>query len=157
MMDVAAAIADLEAQRAKLDAAIAALRALQNGRPAPVLEPPPGAAPRRRAPAGRPEREVTPAEWDQALALWTAGALAADIATRLGITAAAVFYYAQEHGWPKRRRVVPPVLAAPEAVAGDAAQPVADPVRLEPRRRCASCAGMTDTDPCTFCGQALAP
>jgi hypothetical protein len=150
-VNVAAAIADLEAQRAKLDAAIAALRALQNGTSpaAAVGEAPPG---RRRVPSA--PQEVTPEQWAEALTWWNAGESAVEIAKRLGITDTSVFYHAQQHGWPKRRRAVQPVAAAAQPAARPVA--VATVTKLEPKRRCPHCAGMTDTDPCAWCKKALA-
>jgi hypothetical protein len=148
MIDVDAAIAALEADRARLDAAIAALRALKNGAPpSPVVAPAPV---RRRAPSAPQEHygKVTPEQWDQARTWWDAGESAVEIGKRLGITDVSVHWHAQQHGWPKRRRGVQPV--APVAVAAAPAV-----TALEPKRRCPHCAGMTATDPCSWCKKGL--
>jgi len=150
MIDVAASIAALEAERAKLDAAIAALRALQNGG-APAAAAVPLPIPARRRPAATPQEhygKVTPEQWQQALTWWTAGDSAVEIGKRLGITDASVFYQAQQHKWPKRQRAIKPTQAAQA--------PAPTVTQLEPRRRCPHCAGMTATDPCSWCKKALA-
>ena len=152
MIDVDAALAALEADRAKLDAAIAALRALKNGAPSVAA---PSAAPpvRRRAPSAPQEHygKVTPEQWDQARTWWDAGETAVEIGKRLGITDVSVHWHAQQHSWPKRRRGVQPV--GPTAVAVPAGPPA---TTLNPKRRCPHCAGMTATDPCSWCKKGLA-
>lgn len=167
-LDYGATIAELEAQRAKLDAAIAALRALAANGARPVAV---GAvlaigaavpAPRRRGGPSLTDQCacVGAAQWEEALALWNQGAPVADLAIRLGTSDAAVFYYAQEHGWPKRRRAAAAVVAAQaqradraRAVLEGAAPAAVQPKTLEPPRRCPHCAGISRTDPCAYCGQ----
>lgn len=156
MIDVDAAIAGLEAERAKLDAAIAALRALKNGAPPPARPAAVLAAPRRRQPSTPQEHygKVTSEQWAEARVWWDAGESAVEIGRRLGITDVSVHYHAQQHEWPKRRRGVQPVAAAPTTAVADPPAPAVS--KLEPKRRCPHCAGMTATDPCSWCKKGLA-
>ncbi len=156
MIDIAAAIAALEGERSKLDVAIAALRALKNGAPPTPAFPPAmiRPSPRRRQPSTPQEHygKVTPEQWTTARTWWDAGESAVEIGRRLGITDVSVHWHAQQHEWPKRKRGVQPVTVT--AAVADPALPAV--TKLEPRRRCPHCAGITATDPCSWCKKVFA-